>query len=64
MQTATRARVSLIVLTSLLLANCERESTTKAPAEVAVPDDGSVLPFPPPASSSVAKPRLQDSTMK
>ena len=31
----------------------------------ATPDDGSVLPFPPtPMSASVAKPRLQDSTMK
>ncbi|MEA2116817.1 MAG: sulfatase-like hydrolase/transferase, partial [Thermodesulfobacteriota bacterium] len=29
-----------------------------------MPDDGSVLPFPPPASESVAKPRLQDSIMK
>jgi arylsulfatase len=30
-----------------------------------VPDDGSVLPFPPtPMKDSVAKPRLQDSTMK
>ncbi|MEQ1731825.1 MAG: arylsulfatase, partial [Vicinamibacterales bacterium] len=28
------------------------------------PDDGSVLPFPPPKSVSVAKPRLQDSTMQ
>ena len=30
----------------------------------ATPADGSVLPFPPPPSESVAKPRLQDSTMK
>ncbi|MFZ0613036.1 MAG: sulfatase-like hydrolase/transferase, partial [Desulfobacterales bacterium] len=30
----------------------------------AAPDDGSVLPFPPLKSESVAKPRLQDSTMK
>jgi arylsulfatase len=29
-----------------------------------IPDDGSVLPFPPPPSESVAKPRLQDSTMQ
>ncbi len=28
------------------------------------PTDGSVLPFPPPPTASVAKPRLQDSTMK
>lgn len=28
------------------------------------PDDGSVLPFPPAASESIAKPRLQDSTMQ
>ena len=28
------------------------------------PDDGSVLPFPPPKLESVVKPRLQDSTMK
>lgn len=37
-----------------------------SPASAAdVPDDGSVLPFPPtPMSESVVKPRLQDSTMK
>ncbi len=36
-----------------------------SPAFAAAPDDGSVLPFPPtPMSASVAKPRLQDSTMK
>jgi len=29
-----------------------------------VPNDGSVLPFPPSPSASVAKPRLQDSTMR
>ncbi len=35
------------------------------PIFAATPDDGSVLPFPPtPMSESVAKPRLQDSTMK
>ncbi|MDP3851467.1 MAG: arylsulfatase [Luteolibacter sp.] len=35
------------------------------PVSAATPDDGSVLPFPPtPMSDSVAKPRLQDSTMK
>ena len=28
------------------------------------PDDGSVLPFPPPPTASIARPRLQDSTMK
>jgi arylsulfatase len=28
------------------------------------PDDGLILPFPPPKQESVAKPRLQDSTMK
>lgn len=31
---------------------------------VAVPDDGSVLPFPPRPMAGVAKPRLQDSTMQ
>lgn len=29
-----------------------------------IADDGSVLPFPPPPSESVAKPRLQDSIMQ
>ena len=38
-------------------------STISAKAQ-ATPDDGSVLPFPPPKSESVAKQRLQDSTMK
>ncbi len=33
-------------------------------ATAAVPDDGSVLPFPPASSASIAKPRLQDSVMK
>ena len=32
-------------------------------AATAAPDDGSVLPFQPAPSASVAKPRLQDSTM-
>jgi len=34
------------------------------PVSAATPDDGSVLPFPPPAMESVVKPRLQDSTMQ
>jgi hypothetical protein len=33
-------------------------------ASATTPDDGSVLPFPPTPMASVAKPRLQDSTMK
>ena len=33
-------------------------------ASGAAPDDGSVLPFPPNPMAGVAKPRLQDSTMK
>ncbi len=46
---------------SLLAALCGLALTGFA----ATPDDGSVLPFPPtPMSDSVAKPRLQDSTMK
>ncbi len=36
--------------------------TTSFAAEI--PNDGSVLPFPPTPMNSVAKPRLQDSTMK
>jgi arylsulfatase len=36
---------------------------TAMPA-AAAPDDGSVLPFPPAPMAGVAKPRLQDSTMK
>lgn len=35
-----------------------------AAAFAATPDDGSVLPFPPAPMESVARPRLQDSTMK
>jgi arylsulfatase len=47
---------TLLILTSLALT---------LTASAAIPDDGSVLPFPPtPMSESVAKPRLQDSTMK
>jgi arylsulfatase len=34
------------------------------PKRSSTPDDGSVLPFPPPKMAGVAKPRLQDSTMK
>ena len=35
-----------------------------ASGQVAIPNDGSVLPFPPTPSASVAKPTLQESTMK
>ena len=46
----------------LLLAGC----STAAPTITAVTprSDGSVLPFPPPPSESVAKPKIEDSTMK
>ena len=33
-------------------------------ASAATPNDGSVLPFPPPPSASIARPRLQDSVHK
>jgi arylsulfatase len=48
-----------VVATAMLLVQCERSS----PPET-IPTDGSVLPFPPLPSASVAKPRLQDSTMQ
>lgn len=39
-------------------------ATVLAPAAAANPDDASVLPFPPQPMAGVAKPRLQDSTLK
>ena len=46
----------------LVLVGC----STPAPSAPAAtpPSDGSVLPFPPPPSESVAKPKIEDSTMK
>jgi arylsulfatase len=46
----------IVVVTALCL--------LASPAFAAVPDDGSVLPFPRPPMESVVKPRLQDTTMK
>ncbi len=39
-------------------------SLTQGPAVLAQTDDGTVLPFPPQKMAGVARPRLQDSTMK
>ena len=51
-----RNRIAALVTCTLIFA---------APASAThAPDDGSVLPFPPVPMAGVAKPRLQDSTMK
>ncbi len=50
-------KIALLLATLVLLPLADARA--QAP-----PADGSVLPFPPPPSASVARPRLQDSTMK
>ncbi len=67
---SVRTAAGLVLMAiAFLLASCQRISESTSPssrAEVAgtIPNDGSVLPFPPVPMAGEAKPRLQDSTMQ
>ena len=57
----TDTMTRLIFPTALAIISCVSIANA-APLETAVPTDGSVLPFPPVPSASIAAPRLQDSS--
>jgi arylsulfatase len=64
---ARTAAILALAMMAMLTTRCDRSSAPAADgpaAAVSTPSDGTVLPFPPSRSQSVARPRLQDSTME